>query len=118
MSDLNVLSLRWSKAIQLDSGKAKVQTVTESGKTEGINNEQARLKEACHALESLFISHLLKEMRATVTKSGFLSGGRAEELYTSMLDGQLAKELSAKGGIGLATLVLDNLEGKPAKPGY
>jgi Rod binding domain-containing protein len=35
-----------------------------------------------------------------------------------MLDGQLAKELSAKGGIGLATLVLDNLEGKPAKPGY
>ena len=114
MNDLNVLIPRWFEATKLDSNNARVKTGTQSGKTEGmINKDHVRLKEVCHDLESLFIGHLLKEMRATVTKSGFLSGGRAEELYTSMLDGQLAKELSAKGGIGLAALLLDDLEGKP-----
>ena len=115
MSDLNVLTPRWSKAIKLDSGNARVRTGNEPGKTEGVNKDHVRLKKACHELESLFIGHLLKEMRATVTKSGFLNGGRAEELYSSMLDGQLAKELSAKGGIGLATLLVDNLESKTAQ---
>ena len=115
MSDLNVLTPHWSNTVKLDSANAKVQTLTETGKIEGGNKDQARLKEACHELESLFIGHLLKEMRATVTKSGFLSGGRAEELYTSMLDGQLAKELSAKGGIGLVKLLLDDLESKPTE---
>lgn len=115
MSDLNVLGPRWSKAVKLDSANTKVRTLTESGKTKGGTKDQARLKEACHELESLFIGHLLREMRATVNKSGFLSGGRAEELYTSMLDGQLAKELSAKGGIGLVKLLLDDLESKPTE---
>lgn len=113
MNDLTVPTPRWFEAPKLDTGHAKVRTGTESGKPEGINADPDRLREVCHDLESLFIGHLLKEMRATVTKSGFLSGGRAEELYTSMLDGQLAKELSAKGGIGLAALLLDDLEGKP-----
>jgi len=115
MSDLKVLTHQWSNSINSDSGSAKVRAGSKSGKNELIHKDQVRLKEVCHELEALFIGHLLKEMRATVTKSGFLSGGRAEELYTSMLDGQLAKELSAKGGIGLATLVQDHLEIKPAK---
>ena len=50
----------------------------------------SRLREACAELEALFISYLFKEMRATVPKSEFISGGKAEELYTSMLDNQVA----------------------------
>jgi len=71
-----------------------------------------QLKEACSELESLFIYYLFKEMRATVPKSGFVSGGRAEDIYTSMLDFQLAKELSDKGGIGLSSLLLKQLDNK------
>jgi flagellar protein FlgJ len=115
MSDWNVLSLRLSEAMNIEKGDAKVRAGNQPGPTNAAHQDRVRLKEVCHELESLFIGHLLKEMRATVAKSGFLSGGRAEELYTSMLDNQLAKELSAKGGIGLATLLLDNLEDKPAK---
>jgi flagellar protein FlgJ len=74
------------------------------------NNPQ--LRKACSDLESLFISYLLKEMRATIPKSGFISGGRAEEIYTSMLDSELAKELSSKGGIGLSSVLLHQLERK------
>jgi len=73
------------------------------------DNHDGELRKACAEFESLFIFYLLKEMRATVPKSGFIGGGRAEEIYTSMLDSQLAKEMSSKGGIGLSTILLDQL---------
>ncbi len=69
--------------------------------------DPARLKQALCELESLFISYLFKEMRAAVPRSGFINGGRAEELYTSMLDNQLAKELALRGGIGLSDILAD-----------
>ena len=115
MHYLDVLFPSLSNVVKPDRDKLTVRATAESGKAKTVNKDQPRLKEACRELESLFIGHLLKEMRATVTKSGFLSGGRAEELYTSMLDGQLAKELADKGGIGLAALLLEDLESKPDK---
>ncbi len=77
------------------------------------DKEGPQLKEACSELESLFVYYLLKEMRATIPKSGFISGGRAEEVYNSMLDIQLAKEISIKRGIGISSLVFNQLGRKP-----
>jgi flagellar protein FlgJ len=69
-----------------------------------------KLHDVCRQMESLFIHHLLKEMRATIHKSGFISGGRAEEIYTSMLDAEMAVNISAKGGIGLSEMLLHQLD--------
>jgi flagellar protein FlgJ len=68
-----------------------------------------QLREACVQMESLFIHHLIKEMRATIHKSGFISGGRAEEIYTSMLDAEMAVNISKTRGIGLAEMLLYQL---------
>lgn len=76
-----------------------------------------KLREACTQMESLFIHHLLKEMRATVHKSGFISGGRAEEIYTSMLDAEMAVEISKTRGMGLAEMLLHQLGNLSAKGG-
>ena len=114
MPNLDVLPPHLSTSVKLDRSNPPVRSISKS-ETRGIQKNAYRLKEACQQLESLFIGHLLKEMRATITESGFLGGGRAGELYTSMLDGQLAKELSAKGGIGLAKLLLDDLERQTVK---
>ncbi|MCJ7615162.1 MAG: rod-binding protein [Desulfobacterales bacterium] len=91
----------------------RVQNALESGKASSSFKSDARLKEACFELESLFINYLLKEMRATIPKSGFISGGKAEEIYTSMLDSQLAKEMASGGGIGLSSLLRDQLCTEP-----
>jgi Rod binding domain-containing protein len=64
----------------------------------------ARLAEVCAEFESLFIHQLLKEMRATIPKGGLLEGGNAEEVYTALLDAELARNLARRGGIGLAEL--------------
>ncbi|MDY6971868.1 MAG: rod-binding protein [Thermodesulfobacteriota bacterium] len=69
-----------------------------------------QLKKACSELESLFINYLFKEMRAAVPRSGFLSGGKSEEMFISMLDLQLSRELSSGRGIGLSKILLDQLD--------
>ena len=67
--------------------------------------ENAKLKETCAEFESLFIHYILKEMRETIPKTGLFSGGKAEEIYTSMMDIQLAKDIAHKGGFGLSKML-------------
>jgi peptidoglycan hydrolase FlgJ len=76
------------------------------------DKDDPRLRAACAEMESLFLSHLLKEMRATVEKSGFIDGGQAEELFTSLLDVEISKKMAAAGGIGLSAILLEQLGGK------
>jgi len=68
-----------------------------------------RLHAACAEMESLFLSHLLQEMRATIEKSGFIDGGQAEDIFTSLLDVEISKKMSAAGGIGLSAILLEQL---------
>jgi flagellar protein FlgJ len=75
--------------------------------TAGDSNPQIR--DVCREMESLFINYLFKEMRATIDKSGFISGGRAEEIFTSLQDVELARKISAAGGIGLSKILLQQL---------
>jgi Rod binding domain-containing protein len=74
------------------------------------DENSGRLREACSEFEALFINQLLKELRATVGKSGLMDGGRAEEVYTGMMDTEMARDLAAKGGIGLAAILYRQLE--------
>jgi flagellar protein FlgJ len=74
-----------------------------------------KLRDVCRQMESLFIHHLLKEMRATIHKSGFISGGRAEEIYTSMMDAEMATKISESRGIGLSEMLLHQLSDSPVQ---
>ena len=52
-----------------------------------VNPSQAghtdpKLKDACREMESLFLNYLLKELRKTINKSGFISGGKARRAAT------------------------------------
>ena len=78
-------------------------------KPSATDQADPKLQAACREMESLFLSYLLKEMRATINKSGFISGGKAEEIFTSLLDVELSKKMSAAGGIGLSAILLKQL---------
>jgi len=104
------LTIPW-QTMNLSNKMEKIQDSVGIEKPSSSGKANAQVKKACCELESLFVSYLLKEMRATIPKSGFISGGKAEEIYTSMLDDQLAKELSFKGGIGLSSMLLEQLGG-------
>lgn len=90
--------------------KERVQRLQNAKKSRHAGNTtDAELSDACRQMESLFIHHLFKEMRNTIHKSGFISGGRAEEIYTSMLDAEMAAKISTRGGIGLSEMLLHQL---------
>lgn len=86
-----------------------------SHKTDRPGNQQCKrrqdgLKKACADFESIFIDYMLKSMRSTIPQSG-LTKGPGSDLYTSMLDRQVAQCLSAKsGGIGLQQMLLKQLD--------
>ena len=73
------------------------------------DTDPAKLKEACSELESIFIYYLLKEMRASVPKSGLMGEGKTEETYTAMMDLELSKEIARNRGIGIASAIFDKL---------
>ena len=113
MSDFLSLPAIPYETIDLTGKMERVQQGLKSGKLSQSVENAPQLKEACAELESLFISYLLKEMRATIPKTGLISGGRAEEIYTSMLDNQISKEMASQRGIGLSALFLDRLQNRP-----
>ena len=76
----------------------------------GIPGDGLQLQSACSEMESLFLNHLLQKMRSTIEKSDLFGGGQTEELYTSMLDGEIARNLAKAGGIGLAKALQQQLE--------
>lgn len=63
-----------------------------------LEERDKKLKKACKAFEAVFTYEMLKTMRKTVNKSDLLHHGQAEDIYNSMLDQQLAKEMAAEGG--------------------
>jgi flagellar protein FlgJ len=109
---LSLPTIPW-QALNVTQKMERVQNSLESEKLSPIGEGDPQVKAACSELESLFIYHLLKEMRATIPKNGFISGGNAEEIYTSILDLQLAREISLKGGIGISPFLFDQLGSKP-----
>jgi flagellar protein FlgJ len=109
MSDpISLPEIPW-QTMNLSSQIEKVKNSVSSHSASAIKDHDAKLKRACAEFESLFMFYLLKEMRATIPKTGFISGGRAEEIYTSLLDTQLARELSLNGGIGLSAILFKRL---------
>lgn len=74
-----------------------------------ISRADGALKDACKEFESLFLYHLLKEMRASIPKDGYLETSMQSETYTSMFDIEIAKELSEQRGIGLADFLMRQL---------
>ncbi len=109
MSDIISLSTIPVNFINMTNRINRVQNLSESEKSFSSGKNEAELKNTCAELESLFIYQLIKEMRATIPKSGFINGGKAEEIYTSMLDSQMAKQLSLNGGIGLSSILYEQL---------
>ena len=115
MDDRIDLVSRGMEGLSRDDRLERVRQSQKAAKHPRGDQVDAPLRNACVEMESLFVNYLLQEMRATVDKSGFISGGRAEEIFTSLLDTELSKEISASGGIGLSSMLLEQLGGSAAR---
>ncbi|KHK02156.1 peptidoglycan DD-metalloendopeptidase family protein [Desulfovibrio sp. TomC] len=77
----------------------------------GGDAKEAKLRKACQGFESVFISKLFAQMRATVPKDGILHG-QYEDQYYSMFDKAMCDKMAESGGIGLADMMYRQLKSR------
>lgn len=63
---------------------------------------QARARKAAEEFEAVFLTTLLEGMFSGLKSDMPGGGGKSEKMYRSMMAGEYAKEISAKGGFGIA----------------
>ena len=79
-------------------------------KHEAKTDSQTALRGAAQQFESLFINMMLKSMReATSSVGDSMSGGSEMDLYKSMFDEQISTHIAKGKGLGLADLLVQQL---------
>jgi len=74
------------------------------------NKDDKELKKACKEFESTILYMVYKSMKATIPKSNLIPESAGRDIIESMLDEQLVKEVSEKGGFGLAEMLYKQLK--------
>ncbi|MBL0714176.1 MAG: rod-binding protein [Desulfosarcina sp.] len=97
------------KGHQPSSGLRPERGLAVNGRKNDPDREQMRLKQACADFEALLIQKLFQTMRASIPKSGLIDSGPAEEIYTGMLDQQVAQDLALQGGLGLSAQIKEQI---------
>jgi Rod binding domain-containing protein len=66
----------------------------------------APLRAVAQSFEAVFTRMLMQSMRSTVKKVDLFHGGRAEEMFTGLLDQALTQVASLRGrGLGIAGMI-------------
>ena len=77
----------------------------DSGRKAASAEDRAALKKSAKDFESIFVGMMLKSMRNSIQKSGFMDGGNAEDIYRSMLDQEYSKMMSETDRVGLSATI-------------
>ena len=78
-------------------------------RAEATKNPNAALEEVAAQFESIFLQQMLKSMRDATTKSDLFDSSQMDT-YQSMADQQLAVQLSEQGGIGMARMMVEQMQ--------
>ena len=78
-------------------------------RAEATKNPNAALEDVAAQFESILLQQMLKSMRDATTKSDLFDSSQMDT-YQSMADQQLAVQLSEQGGIGLARMMVEQMQ--------
>ncbi|WP_318377275.1 flagellar assembly peptidoglycan hydrolase FlgJ [Enterobacter sp.] len=73
----------------------------------------ANLRPVARQVEGMFVQMMLKSMREALPKDGLFSSD-STRLYTSMYDQQIAQQMTAGKGLGLADMMVKQMGGEQA----
>ncbi|SJZ47694.1 rod-binding protein [Selenihalanaerobacter shriftii] len=73
---------------------------------------ETKLREVSKKFSALFVGLMLKEMRKTIPKSGYLNGGLKEDIFRERLDQKYAQEISRSQQLDMAEVLYKQLNQK------
>lgn len=68
-----------------------------------------QFKDVAGLYEKQFLREMVKAMRSTVQESGFIKSNQAEKIFKEKLDQEYVENWGARGGIGLADVIYNQL---------
>jgi len=74
----------------------------------GNTNSEKKIENVSRDFESIFLHKLLTSMRKTVPKSGLLDSF-ATDMYKSMMDEEISKEMAKNKGMGMGEMIYNDL---------
>jgi len=74
-----------------------------------IKNESKRLEKATQDFEAFFMAKVFASMRDSVQDGGLVEKSMGEEVFTEMMDAEVAKQSSEGQGLGLAKMLYDSM---------
>ena len=91
------------------------QAVVQNGQLSSTS-EHSQLEVAAQEFESIFVTHLLSTMRESATQTDFLGeNSTSMKIFNGMLDEKYAMEIAKTGQLGLAEMLIQQLEGYQTK---
>lgn len=77
----------------------------------------ARVRELAHEFEAMFLAQMLKQMRQSMALAEDEEGdGFGKAAFTDTFDTELARHISAGGGIGIAAVIMEAFERRSVLP--
>ncbi len=80
-------------------------------KIKAREESESALRPVAEQFEAIFVEQILKESRKVKLDDGWLDGDKAD-FYKDWHDKQFAQSISAKGGLGLADIIVEQLAPK------
>ena len=111
MADLNPMDMD-STIFQLRAASANKTLSTATSGLRHDGESDADLEDVSKQFESLLLNFMIREMRATVPESVLFPPSMAQEIFTGMMDEQIAGEMAQNGGIGISRMIFNQLKGQ------
>lgn len=70
---------------------------------------EKKVREACQGFETMFLSMMYRQMRATVPDNTLFGNSNSQKIWQSMLDDSMMEQVSKSGGVGLADMIYKQL---------
>ena len=72
-------------------------------------DKSSKLYKVSQDFEAIFIKQMLNVMRKSVSKTGLMDGGMAEEIFEDMLYDEYAEKMAQSGSFGIADMIFRQL---------
>ncbi len=73
------------------------------------STSQRALQDAAEQFEAIFLYQLMEQMRRTVPETDLLGDRRAEKIFQSMLDQEIASNIAQGQSVGLAKMIYEQM---------
>ena len=103
----SIPSIKVEKNLFLQMSEKNLERLRNPSSFGNINSEK-KIEKVARDFESIFLHKLLTSMRKTVPKSGLLDSF-ATDMYQSMMDEEISREMSKNKGMGLGEMIYNDL---------